>query len=59
MKNMNSSEFTEDIQSNIAITDEGLSLDEMVDDYNKANGLELHETAPLKTKGMHVNCQPP
>ena len=55
---MNSSKFQEDIQSNLTTADEGLSLEEMVDYYNKATRLALDENAPFKTKQLHVNQQP-
>ena len=56
---MNSSKFQEDIQSNLTTSDEGLSIEEMVDHYNKATRLALDENASLKTKQLHVNDQQP
>ena len=56
---MNCSKFQEDIQSNLATVDEGLSLEEMMHHYNKATKLALVENAPLKTKWLHVNHQHP
>ena len=58
LKNMNSSKFQEDIQSNLATADEGLSLEEMAD-YYKATRLALMKICPLETKWLHVNHQQP
>ena len=52
------SKFQEDIQSNLATADKGLSLEEMVDHF-KATILVLDENTPLKTKWLQVYHQQP
>ena len=56
---MNSSKFWKDIQSNLTTADEEVSPEEMADHYNKAIRLALDKNAPLNTKWLHVNHQPP